>query len=159
MVTSDSELVWKMPFVRDSCSMLWKYEQMKCLHRLAYWLVNKHLDRSWTQTYHWSIPPKFLLNIVFRALYSMHVICYIQFLFWLWHASETLLRKVVHSFHSQAVHYKHYAHIYFQRLQVNKVPKMKDACVLWSLQDSFKLVDLVFSTPTWILLAKNKILK
>lgn len=139
--------------------MLWKYKRMKCFHRLAYWLVNKYLEHSWTQTCNWNIAPRFLLNIVFRALYSMHIICYLQFLFQLRHASETLLRKVVPSFHSQGVHYKHYEHIYFQRLQVNKVLKMKDACVLLSLQHSFKLVDLVFSTPRWILLAKNKVLK
>lgn len=148
-----------MPFVRDSCSILWKHERMKCLPKLAYWLVNKHLELSWTQAYHWNIPTKFLLNIVFRALHSMHIIWYLQFLFWLWHASETPLRKVVHSFHSQGAHYKHYAYIYFQRLQVNKVLKMKDVCVLLSVQDSFKLFDLVFSTPARKLLAKNKVLK
>lgn len=35
---------------------------------------------------------------------------------------------------------------------------MEDVYVILSLQDSFKQVDLVFATPTWILLAKKKVL-
>lgn len=99
---------------------------------------------------------KFLLNIVFRALCSMYIICYLQFLFWLWHASETPLRKAIHFSHSQGVHDKHYACIY---LHVNKVLKMKDVCVFLSLQYSFKLVPLVSSTSMQILLLKNKAVK
>lgn len=61
--------IWKNQMSSDMLSM----KTFDSFIFSAYWLANKHAGHLQTQTYHWNIPPKLLLNICFQKfIFSAH---------------------------------------------------------------------------------------